>query len=82
MQLRSVALRAISSGRMNLELSPVVLDVWVDCPHCGRRLKLQDAVTLKGLDATPLIRKVPYLCERCGSSRAFLVLKRQRLSIH
>lgn len=67
---------------MNFEGIPVVLDVWVDCPHCGRRLKLQDALTLKGFTSTPLTLDAPYLCERCGSSRAFLVLKRQRRSIH
>jgi DNA-directed RNA polymerase subunit RPC12/RpoP len=69
-------------GAMKLERIPVVLDMWVDCPRCGRRLKLQDALALKGLDAIPLILEAPYLCERCGSSRAFLVLKRQPCPMH
>jgi hypothetical protein len=67
---------------MNVERIPVVLDVWVDCPRCGRRPKFQDALTLKSVDATPLLLKAPYLCERCGSSRAFFVLKREPRSIH
>jgi hypothetical protein len=67
---------------MNLEGIPMVLRAWVDCPCCGRRLKVQDALTLNGLDATALMLKAPYLCERCGSSRAFMVLERQPRSIH
>jgi hypothetical protein len=67
---------------MNLEHIPVMIKVWIDCPRCGPRPKFQDAVTLNHLDATPLLLKSPYACERCGCPQAFLVLERQPHSIH
>jgi hypothetical protein len=69
-------------GAYELRIYARGIQAWVDCPRCGRRLKLRDALTVPSLDATLLMLKAPYLCERCGSPRAFLVLERQPRSIH
>ena len=67
---------------MKHQTLPVILRAWIDCPNCGRTDRLVKAFRLDENIATPLLTKAPFICERCGTHRAFLVLERTAQSIH
>jgi hypothetical protein len=61
---------------------PVILRGWIDCPQCGQADRLIKTFRLDESFATPLLTKVPFICQQCGTQRAFLVLERIPQSIH
>jgi hypothetical protein len=67
---------------MKRQTLPVILRAWIDCPKSGRTDRLVKAFRLDENIATPLVTKASFICERCGTHRAFLVLERTPQSLH
>jgi len=64
------------------ETVPVQLNGWVDCPGCGKFLKLSRVFRLPEAMAGPMQLKVRCRCEQCGRAAAFLYLDRTLLTMH
>jgi hypothetical protein len=60
----------------------MLLRAWIDCPTCGRMDRFTKTFRLDANWATALFTKAPFICQRCGTHRAWLVMKRTPQAIH
>jgi hypothetical protein len=79
---RDAPLRKRHPSPMQPKLMPILLRAWIECPACGHMDRFTKAFRLDAEVATPLFTKAPFICQRCGTHRAWLVMERTALAIH
>jgi hypothetical protein len=79
---RDPALCACHRGCMRSDSVPVVLRAWIECPVCGRTDRFTKEIRLDADAADPLTIQAPFICQRCGTRRASLMLERRLRVIH
>ena len=75
-------LKARHASPMRPKLQPMLLRAWIECPTCGHMDRFTKTFPLEAEVATPLTTKAPFICQRCGTDRAWLVMQRTSCAIH
>jgi hypothetical protein len=52
---------------------PAQLKGWIDCPRCGRIEKPTREFRLPKDNAEPMLEKLQFPCQRCGSDAVFYI---------
>ena len=60
----------------------MLLRAWIECPSCGHMDRFTKTFSLDLEVATPLTTQAPFICQRCGTQRAWLVMQRSPHAIH
>ena len=79
---RDAALLARHASPMHPKLQSMLLRAWIECPACGHMDRFTKSFLLDLEIATPLGTKAPFICQRCGTDRAWLVMQRSPQAIH